>query len=145
MSNKMSVTLFNQRTSESVVTLYSDLNANPVKNGSPLATNLKAVQQSLDNLFSTEQFERPFQPEYYSPIFDVIGELAVGATTAALSSAIYKKIQRFEPRIVYDNSASSITALTQENAYDVNVVFRMKGNVDSNSYNYNVRLYRTVT
>lgn len=141
----MSVVLYTKQNSESIVTIYSDINSNPVDNGTPIAINLKAIQQSLDNLFSTRKYERPFEPEYYSPIYDVIGELATSATAAALSSAIYRKIQRFEPRIIYDNAASIIEPGDDANSYIVDIVFRMAGGIDSNSYNYNVRLHNTIT
>lgn len=144
MSTKFNLSLFRASSNSGIISTYSDLDANPITDKTALAIDLRAVQQSLDNLFSTKQYERPFLPDYYSPVWNLIGELATEEAAYALSSAVYNKITRYEPRVIYDNANSTYEAMPDKNGFVVNVVFRLVGDITGNSYNYNTTVY-TIT
>jgi phage baseplate assembly protein W len=143
MSSSLNVVL-RKSSIVSTVELYSDIESNPVTNSRNRAVNVNAIQQSLDNLFNTKKYERPFRPDYYSPVYDLIGELATDATAAAFIAIMYNKITEHEPRVIFDSANSSVTADTENNAYDVVVVFQVAGNLDV-KYKYETRVYHIIT
>jgi phage baseplate assembly protein W len=143
MSSSLDIVLRKSST-VSTVELYSDIDSNPITNSRNRAVNVNAIQQSLDNLFNTQKYERPFRPDYYSPVYDLIGELATEATAAAFIAIMYNKISQHEPRVIFDSANSSVEADTENNAYNVVVVFQVAGDLDV-KYKYETRVYHIIT
>ena len=143
MSYKLNVKL-SKVSDTSTVTIYSDLESNPVSNARTQAVNMEAIKQSLDNLFTTEQYERPFRPDYFNPLTNFIGEIDNQVTLNEMHTAIFDKIQRFEPRVVYNSAKSTITPLPGGHGYQLDLAFNVVG-LSNVIYNYSAVLYTTIT
>lgn len=82
----------------------STFETEPYENRRQLALNMEVTKQELDNLFSTRQYERPYQPEYYNPLENLIGELYTTENESLAFKLVSDKIRQFIPRIKIDNA-----------------------------------------
>jgi len=85
--------------------------------------NIDAVKTSIQNLILTKNYERPFHPEIGSQVSNLMFELFIPSTIAALKKSIEDTIVKFEPRAsildinIVDNS--------DQNAVDIEVTFSL--------------------
>lgn len=81
------------------IALYTDYNQNPTSTGPYLLQDLRVIQQSLDNLFHCTQYRRRYEPNYYVPIWELIGELfdTYGALDVLIKVKYYVELN--EPRV----------------------------------------------
>jgi phage baseplate assembly protein W len=86
-------------------------------------TNIEDVKQSVRNLLMTKMHERPFQPNLYSGIYDLLFEPFTGTTKYALEKIIRNLLGTYEPRIsvldinIADNSVN--------NGLDISLTFEV--------------------
>lgn len=109
----------------------SSFETNPEEAKKSLAINLSVTKQELDNLFSTKRYERPYQPEYFNPLEEIIGELYVSESIATAIKLVTDKINMFIPRIVINNNTNFEF---QNHTVLMSLVFY-------DSYDYNRTLY----
>lgn len=114
----------------------------PVQVNRAVVTNLLVTQQELDNLFSTKKYTRPYQPEYYNPLEDIIGELWSEAVRIIAISAVVDKVRRFIPYLVIDQTNTSFDY--EKHILSMNLVFFYEYDFDKTLYNYE-RQFDTVT
>ena len=110
-----------------LVRRYTDINLmfNPHPYSKDILTrkNIDAVKTSIQNLILTNNYERPFHPEIGSQVNNLMFELFIPSTIAALKKSIEDTITKFEPRAsildinVVDNS--------DQNAVDIEVTFSL--------------------
>lgn len=144
MSNSLVPSLYASTVGQ--IVLFSDLHSNPATSNTSLAKNINAIGQSLDNLFSTEEAERPFQPEYYNPIISLLGELVNEDTAEAIMALLYNKVIQFEgARITIDNASSYVIPIYEDNRYDVKFVFSLLNDFTNAKYSYDTSFYSTIT
>jgi phage baseplate assembly protein W len=83
--------------------VYSDIDLSfqPHPNTGDIGKKLdiNAVKQSLRNILLTRYFERPFQPHFGSPIYQLLFEPLDPITAAAIKQAVERAIQNYEPRV----------------------------------------------
>lgn len=79
--------------------LYSDYNVNPITYGPYLVQDLRTIQQSLDNLFHCTQYMRRYEPMYYVPLWELIGELFGTEGVQSILSRIKYYVEINEPRV----------------------------------------------
>lgn len=87
--------------------------------------DVNAIKQSVRNLLLTKYFERPFQPQLGSPIYQLLFEPLDPITAASMKQAIERVLQNYEPRIII----RQIDVTTEEdlNSYVVNLYFNVIG------------------
>ena len=113
------------------MTLYSDLNQyNPTDQ--PLLTEVEAIYQSLNNIFSTKLGERLFKPEFGSELENHLFDFVDDTTQLSIFSTLVGAIERWEPRVTLDYGSTEILPDPNNNKFDVTVVFSIDGFDDQN-------------
>lgn len=98
MSNIVSVKLKRPEVQQDFIS-YASFETEPSEANRAIATDLDVLKQELDNLFSTYMYERPYQPEYYNPLEELIGELWTESSSTMAIHLVTEKINKFIPRI----------------------------------------------
>lgn len=120
---------------------YASFSTEPTKNKKALVINDDELKQELDSLFNTKMYERPYLPEYYNPLEDIIGELYTTESEELAIHAINEKVEQFIPRI----SISSETNFSFRNyKVEMEMVFYYKNDFNKALYSYK-RIFDTVT
>lgn len=112
-----------------VLRLYKDLDLamTPLPNTGDVGRRLdiSAVKQALKNLLLTRYFERPFQPQLGSPLYQLLFEPLDAITAASIQQAIERVIQNYEPRVQIQYIA--VAPNEDLNAYNVTIYFNIVG------------------
>jgi phage baseplate assembly protein W len=95
---KVSLNRFNDPNKSNEFIVYSCMDMNPYSNKRNVAINLEVTKQELDSLFDTKKYERLYQPEYYSPLDELLGELWNDETVSTALHLIDEKVTRWIPR-----------------------------------------------
>ena len=84
-------------------------------------TNVKAVKRSVRNLVLLNQYEKPFQPEIFAGVREMLFENMNSITAVVIARQIENVINNFEPRA----RLNSVRAYPNydRNAYDVSISF----------------------
>ena len=81
---------------------YADLDlffgANNRSKDINILTNIQAVKRSVRNLVLLNQYEKPFRPEIYSGVRDLLFEPLTPITAVILGKRVEDVIENFEPR-----------------------------------------------
>lgn len=116
--------------------LYADVN--PYYGRAPSVGRLKgdyrikiedteAIAASIRTIFCVRPGEMFFLPEFGANpedyLFDIIDDL----TSQSLYALIIGQIARWEPRVEIDNRLSAVIPRREAKAYDVHLVFRVRG------------------
>lgn len=116
-------------TTASVQRLYKDLDLaflpHPDTGDVGKRLDVNAVKQSLRNLLLTRYFERPFQPQLGSPIYQLLFEPLDPITAASMKQAIERVLQNYEPRVLL--LKTDVRANPDNNAYNVSIYFNIIG------------------
>lgn len=106
--------------------LYSDINAiSPTKH--PLVTDFQSVYQALITLFNTRPGEILFFPEYGVDLEDNLFELIDDISASLIYNQVIIAVKTFEPRVTVDNSRSTLTAIPEENKFELVLQFNIIG------------------
>lgn len=112
---------------------YSSFDVNPYSNSRVLAINLEETKQELDSLFETKMYERPYLPEYYNPLEELIGELWTSESQDLAYHLTVEKVNRFIPRLTISNNT---TFIFKDYKIDMSLVFYYKNDFSRTLYNY---------
>lgn len=102
--------------------------------------DVNAVKQSLRYLLLTRYFERPFQPQLGSPIYQLLFEPIDPITAALIKQAIERVIQNYEPRILLQRV--DVSASYDDNSYNVTVYFTIVGLRDPVTFSTSLKRLR---
>ena len=106
--------------------IYSDINSfNPTIR--PLLLDVNSIYQSLFDIFNTIPGERHFTPEFGFQLEDELFELIDDASTLAVFQSILETVSRWEKRITVDTARTKITAVPDENKYEIELYFAIVG------------------
>lgn len=141
MGNKVTVQLNQPGRNQNFIARAS-FNLEPTKTSKSISINTEVTHQELDSLFSTKQYERPYQPEYYNPLDDIIGELWTEATQDLALSAVIDKVQKFIPYLVVDQSRTEFSY--QNYNIIMNLVFYHDFDFSKTLYNYERQFDRII-
>ena len=87
-------------------TIYKDFDLSFTKNPNTKdiarRVDVQAVKQALKSLLLTDYYEKPFNPNYGSPIRGLLFEPLDQATGTSMATEIKRTIQNFEPRAVVE-------------------------------------------
>lgn len=113
---------------------------NPFTNDVAKKTDAQAIVQSVRNLLNTNYLERPFRPTVGSNIRGLLFELADPLTISNLRSAIQETITNYEPRVIIN--ALNITDNSDNNAYDIELIFTLRNTTEQNRITLTLRRLR---
>jgi len=104
---------------------YSDLDLSfkkhPVTKDLMITTGNVAVTKALKNLLLTNNYEKPFKPNYGSNISKLLFELMTPFTASTISSEIINTIRNYEPRVTL--KSVDVVADYDNNAYNVSIEY----------------------
>lgn len=104
---------------------YIDLDLNfsrhPIRKDINKTTDSMAVINAIKNLVLTKHYERPFQPDIGSNVYNLLFENMDKITASALEREIREVITNFEPRAKI--SKLIVTPNFDNNAYSVSMEF----------------------
>lgn len=83
-----------------------------------------AIKQAVRNLLISNFFDRPFQPNLGANLKGLLFEPADYITRIDIKDGIHNVLTRYEPRIQLLNI--DVKDLSEQNAYQITVVFRIK-------------------
>ena len=107
-----------------------------------IAVNLEETKQELDSLFETKMYERPYQPDYYNPLEELIGELWTDDMETSAIQLIEDKVNRFIPYITIDQNRTVFNYSTH--LLKLELVFSFENDFSNTLYSYE-RDFTTVT
>lgn len=111
--------------------VYTDVNYAKITPGTPpLITNKDAVFFSLYNLLTTVVGERMNEVTYGVNLPNYLFEQIDDKTTYELRFGIINAVMKWEPRVTVNLSKTVIEPLPDLNAYNINLVFDIKGLTD---------------
>lgn len=132
MGNIVELQLFQSNDYKEFIT-YASFETEPTKKNRALAINLDVTKQELDSLFNTKKYERPYQPEYFNPIEDLIGELWSDSIETTALHLISEKVNQFIPRITVDSKSFFQKNM---NSIEMNLIFYYTNDFTRALYNY---------
>ena len=124
---------------------FKDLKVNfkphPITGDLQVSKEDAAIKQSIVNLLMTVPGERPFQPQLGSSLSELLFEPLDFGVAALIKNEINDTIRKYEPRV-------NVVGLTVEpnfddNAFDVNFEFEIRGREDVTPLQINFLLQRT--
>lgn len=89
-----------------------------------LRKNEEAIKRSLRNLLLLKRNEKPFQPEIYSGINDLLFELVDPIALMEMKSRIAEIIRNYEPRV--ENSVVEIVNNIDRNEVIITIHFAIR-------------------
>lgn len=92
---------------------------NPMSSDVAVRRNEEAIKRALRNLILFKRNEKPFHPEIYSGVPDMLFELIDPVAVVELKARITEVIQNYEPRVK-------------------NVVVELRDNIDRNEIKANI-------
>lgn len=107
-----------------------------------IAVNLEETKQELDSLFETKMYERPYQPDYYNPLEELLGELWTDDMETSAIQLIEDKVNRFIPYIIIDQNRTVFNYITH--LLKLELVFSFENDFSNTLYSYE-RDFTTVT
>ena len=110
-------------------TIYKDFDLSFTKNPNTKdiarRVDVQAVKQSLKSLLLTQYYEKPFKPQYGSPIRGLLFEPVDMATGTSLATEIKRAIVNYEPRVVVEEV--EVYPDQNENAFSCKIFFHVRG------------------
>lgn len=104
--------------------VWLDLNTNyDVDTNPELVQDIKAINNSLYNIFTTLVGTRPFLREYGSYLPYFLFQPMDKITEEDIRASLIQSVQRWEPRVVIDQNLTTVEALPNEVAYDVRLAY----------------------
>ena len=104
---------------------YSDLDLSfkphPVTGDLMITTGNVNISRSLKSLLMTNNYEKPFSPNYGSNVTKLLFEPMSPFTASTISSEIQYTIKNYEPRVTLDSV--SVTADYNNDGYSVSIVY----------------------
>ena len=115
---------------------YASYETEPTIAGKAIAINVDVAKQELDSLFSTKKYERPYLPEYYNPLEEVLGDLWTTESETYALQSIITKVNQFIPRLQISNNS---TFAYNDHKIDMSLIFYFKNDFSKTLYNYSRR------
>ena len=83
-----------------------------------------AIKTSLKNLVRLIRYDKPFNPEISSPLYDALFEPIDPGTASLMKTGLTFYIEDYEPRI--ENIKIVVTPVPKENKYTIDMAFNVK-------------------
>ena len=110
-------------------TIYKDFDLSFTKNPNTKdiarRVDVQAVKQALKSLLLTQYYEKPFQPNFGSPIRGLLFQPVDLVTGTNLATEIKRCIQNFEKRVVVEDV--EVYPEVDQNAFRCKIFFYIRG------------------
>lgn len=100
------------------------LKRHPLSGDIATVTDEKAVKTALKNLVMLARYNKPFNPEIASPVYDLMFEPIDKVTATIIENDLEFLINTYESRI--QNLVVNVNAIPEDNKYEVNLRFSIK-------------------
>lgn len=105
---------------------YSDINqTTPSKKD--LVADHESVRQSIYTILNTEFGERLFLPEFYGGIESILFNQIDSVTDFVILNRLANAVEKWDNRVQLDMNSSTITKHEDENTYELNLTYIVKG------------------
>ena len=109
------------------MTIYSDLNSF-TPTSAPRLIDAQAVYQSITNIINHLRFQRLFRPEFPGEsLDDYLFELIDDISSVEIFRIVTGSVERWEPRVTFDNANTKVTPEPDNNRYRLFLVFKIRG------------------
>jgi len=98
--------------------------SHPLSQDIVTVTDGNAIKTSLKNLVRLIRYDKPFNPEISSPLYDALFEPIDPATASLMKTGLTFLIEDYEPRI--ENLKIVVTPIPKENKYTIDMAFTVK-------------------
>lgn len=103
---------------------WIDVNSNYLRDsGVELSEDLRAVQNSVENILNTPIGSRPMEREYGSRLYYFVHEPMDAITEEDIRVSVIQALERWEPRIKIDVQKTNVQRLTGTNGYSIELHF----------------------
>ena len=138
-------TAYNRNIFTKGTALYTDfdlsLKTNPITGDINKKQDAEAIKQSVKNILFTNRFEKPFLPDFYGGLNDLLFEPLDAITTDILKYQIITVLGNFEPRIrVIDVIVSPIE--NDDNSLAVTLKYNMMNVIEPQTISVILRRIR---
>jgi|TARA_B110000908_G_C10244205_1_gene447868 phage baseplate assembly protein W len=110
-------------------TVYKDFDLGFAKNPNTKdiarRVDVSAVKQSLKSLLQTQYYEKPFRPNYGSPIRGMLFQPCDMVTATTLATEIKRCIQNWEKRVIVEDV--EVYPDVDNNAFSCKIYFFVRG------------------
>lgn len=96
----------------------------PLTGDIAVSNDEEAIKISIKNLLRIASYDKPFNPEIASPLYDYLFDPMDAPTATLIKSDIRFILKEYEPRI--ENVVIDVTPVPEENKYDVTMEFTVK-------------------
>ena len=106
--------------------LFSDIDltfANKLSGDVYKKTDAAAVKQAVKNLLLTNQYEKPFQPDFGGNLSGLLFELVDNDTAYEIESVIKQSIARYETRALVQTVTTNLQP--DANSIDITITFQV--------------------
>jgi len=107
---------------------------NPLSGDVPVLKDINAVVFGMKSCLFTNNYEKPFNPEFGGGIRQFLFEQVDDITSAILQKNIAQTLENYEPRITVQNIV--VQANPYEDRYDVTIQFFMSNNPAAITVNF---------
>jgi len=116
--------------------IYSDLNQKNVET-KELVIDVASVEQSINNILTTSQMTRFFNPEFGTELGALLFELNDHLTTTRVETWVVNVIERWEPRVEIIESSAKL--VPDEHLMIINLSYKILG-LSDREFNYTTTL-----
>ena len=106
------------------IDLDINFDRNPLSGDVALRKDEEAIKRSLRNLLLYRRGEKPFHPEIYSGIQDMLFELTDPVTVAEMRNRIGNMIKAYEPRVT--SAAIDVVDVIDKNEVRITIRFTIR-------------------
>lgn len=104
--------------------IYSDIDLDfirhPITSDVPIKKDMESVKRSLRNLILYNRYEKPFNPEIFTGLRNLLFENTSPIFLAVMESRIKELIRNYEPRI----DQLDVDVIPVEDEYQLNITIR---------------------
>ena len=120
--------------------IWVDVNSDYGEDSDPeLVIDIKAINNSLFNLFACPVGSRPFQRDYGCQLIAYLMEPADKTTADDLKFSLLQSISTWEPRVIVDQNATTVTSSFDGAGFDINLFYTVSKSLVRARYQYNAR------
>lgn len=106
--------------------IYSDVNQTSPQT-KPVLEDHEAVFQSIHNILVTASRTRLFNPGFGADLENILFEPMNRVTEIRIRDIIFQSVSKADSRVIFNTAASTIEAKPDENSYEINLVFSIRG------------------
>ena len=120
--------------------IWVDVNSDYYEDADPeIVIDIRAINNSLFNLFSCPIGSRPFQRDYGCQLIAYQMEPSDQTTADDLKFSLFQSIAKWEPRIIIDKNATSVVSAFDGAGFDINLFYSVSKTLTRARYQYNAR------